>query len=525
MIGTQIRNYRIVEKLGEGGMGVVYKGIDVLLDRTVAVKALSADLARNPELVERFRAEAKAQANLNHPNLATLYAFLVEDGNALMVMEYVEGKTFDQMIRQQGPIPSAEAIPLFKQALLGIGVAHRAGILHRDLKPSNLMLRQDGIVKVMDFGIAKLLGTRGLTKSGTQLGTVAYMSPEQIQNREVDLRSDIYALGVTLYEMLSGHIPFESDSDFQIMHDHVNTPPPLLTSYYPFVPHEIQNVVLKALEKRPSARFQTAEEFGAALERPQLVPAPSWAAVTSEARSTVLEDAAPGPRTVGPAVVPPIVAPVTMTAGDRGPLLPPTLTSLPAAAASVSTFASKPTMFWVAAGLAVLLVGTGLYLASPALLLVVVMIVLGLSLLGGVAFLVLRPAQQPATPLTGLGVTTMDTERMRPSTLTPPASQSYGSLRVTSGRQSGRTVQLVKAGILIGRSPTCQLVMNDTTVSSEHAWIVPVGGSVVVIDRGSANGTYVNSVDSPRVSKVSIKHGDRIFIGKKGTNVVTYFSS
>jgi serine/threonine protein kinase len=400
-------------------------------------------------------------------------------------------------------------------------VAHRRGILHRDIKPSNLMLRQDGIVKVMDFGIAKVLGTRGLTRSGAQLGTVAYMSPEQIENREADVRSDIYALGVTLYEMLSGHIPFESDSDFQIMHDHVNTPPPLLTSYCPNIPPGIQNAVLKALAKRPEARFQTAEEFGAALERPQSVAAPSWAAVPSPAPPTVAQDATPSPLTAAPAAVPAAALPSMIAVGERMHTLP----SLPAARPSVSPFASKPTIFWAALGLAVLLVGTGLYLASPSVLLVVILIVLGISILAGVARLVLRPVPQPVAPHTSAGVTKVDAEGMRPSTLPPPASRSYGSLRVTSGRQSGITVQLAKEGVLIGRSPRCQLVLSESTVSNEHAWIVPVGGEVVVIDRGSANGTYVNSVDSPRVSKVSIKDGDRIFIGKKGTSVVTYFSS
>jgi hypothetical protein len=182
-------------------------------------------------------------------------------------------------------------------------------------------------------------------------------------------------------------------------------------------------------------------------------------------------------------------------------------------------------MFWVAVVLAVLLVGTGLYLASPSLLLVVILIVLGISILAGVALLVLRPAEQPRAPLTSAGVTAVDPEGMRPSTLTPPADRSYGSLRVTSGPQSGITVQIVKEGILIGRSPRCQLVLTDSTVSNEHAWIVPVSTGMLVIDRGSANGTYVNSVDSPRVSKVSIKDGDRIFMGKKSTSVITYFSS
>lgn len=268
MTGTEISNYRILEKLGEGGMGVVYKAVDVNLERTVAIKALNTQLTGNPELEQRFRAEARAQANLNHTNLATLYALVIEDGKPWMVMEYIEGETFDHMVQRRGPIPALEAIPLFRQALLGIGYAHRMGIIHRDIKPSNMMLNQQGIVKVMDFGIAKVLGARGMTKTGTQMGTAFYMSPEQVLNKGVDIRSDIYSLGVTLYEMLTANVPFGGDSDYQIMTDHVNTAPPLLTRFYPYVPAGVQNAVLKALEKNPDARFQTVEEFGAALEHP-----------------------------------------------------------------------------------------------------------------------------------------------------------------------------------------------------------------------------------------------------------------
>jgi len=268
MIGTEIASYRILEKLGQGGMGVVYKAVDTGLDRMVAMKVLNPDLSKNPELVERFRAEARAQANLNHTNLATLYAFMVHQGTAIMVMEFVDGETFAQMIRRRGPIPEVEAIPLFRQALLGIGYAHRAGILHRDIKPSNLMLNKNGLVKVMDFGIAKVMGARGMTRTGTQLGTLAYMSPEQIQNRNVDIRSDVYELGITLYEMLTGHLPFESDSEFQIMQDHVYTPPPPPSKYYPYINKGVENVILKSIEKNSDARFQTVEQFGAALEHP-----------------------------------------------------------------------------------------------------------------------------------------------------------------------------------------------------------------------------------------------------------------
>lgn len=357
MIGKEISSYRILEKLGEGGMGVVYKAIDIDLDRLTAMKVLSADFSKNPELVGRFRSEAKAQANLNHTNLATLYAFLLQDGTAFMVMEFVDGETFEQMIQRRGPIPEQDAIPLFKQALLGIGYAHRAGIIHRDIKPSNLMLNKNGIVKVMDFGIAKVMGSRGMTRTGTQMGTVAYMSPEQIQNRAVDIRSDIYELGVTLYEMLSGHLPFESDSDFQVMHDHVNKPPTLPSRFYPYISKGIEKVVLKSLEKNPDARFQTVEEFGAALEHPdalaytpsEAIPQPSGA----PPRGTVLESQTPIQ------VAPPISAPVALAAtvpltvpaaGFTQPTVPVTLPA--AIRPSPSIWAHKK---WIIGGAAIVL--------------------------------------------------------------------------------------------------------------------------------------------------------------------------
>jgi serine/threonine-protein kinase len=275
MVGTEIGNYRILEKLGEGGMGVVYKAVDVNLDRVVAIKALNTELSGNPELEERFRAEAKAQGNLSHTNLATLFALLIENGRPWMVMEFIEGETFEHMVQRRGPIPSEEAIPLFRQALLGIGYAHRMGIVHRDIKPANMMLNNHGIVKVMDFGLAKVLGARRVTRTGTQIGTAFYMSPEQVLNRAVDVRSDIYSLGVTLYEMLTANVPFNADSDYQVMTDHVNAPPPLLTRFYPYVPKDLEHAVLRALEKNPADRFQSVEEFGAALAgSPSVVPAP-----------------------------------------------------------------------------------------------------------------------------------------------------------------------------------------------------------------------------------------------------------
>jgi len=269
MVGSEIGNYRIIGKIGAGGMGVVYKAIDTHLDRVVAVKALSPEFSGNPTLLERFRGEARAQAQLNHPNLATLYAFLVQDEVAYMVMEFVDGETFHELLTRRGPIPAEEAVPLFRQALAGIGHAHRLGIVHRDIKPSNIMLNREGVVKVMDFGLAKVTGNHGVTRTGVRLGTAYYMSPEQILVKAVDFRTDIYSLGATLYEVLAGQAPFHSDSEFEILNDHVNTPPPPPTRLHPQIPTGIEHAVLKALAKNPDDRFQSVEQFSAALEHPE----------------------------------------------------------------------------------------------------------------------------------------------------------------------------------------------------------------------------------------------------------------
>ena len=267
MIGTVIANYRVVDMLGEGGMGVVYKAVDVNLDRTVAMKILSPELSRDPGLIERFQSEAKAQASLNHTNIATLYNFMNVEGSWLIVMEFVDGETLEQAILRNGMLQADVAVPLFKQVLAGMGFAHRLGIVHRDIKPANIMVNRHGVVKVMDFGIAKALSGRRLTRTGVAVGTVAYMSPEQIRNQNVDMRSDIYSLGVTLYQMLTAHLPFDNESDFQIQYDHVNTPPPPLTQHYPYIPPAIEAAVLRSMEKDPANRFRTVEEFSAALDQ------------------------------------------------------------------------------------------------------------------------------------------------------------------------------------------------------------------------------------------------------------------
>ena len=233
MIGQVIDHYRITEKIGQGGMGEVYKAVDVNLDRVVAIKVLNRELSQDANLIQRFQAEAKTQAQMNHPNICTLYNFFNHGGQLFMVMEFIEGMNLEQLVHQRGPIPFPEAIPLFQQALFGLSQAHRMGVIHRDIKPSNIIINRQGIVKVMDFGIARVVGHSRLTRTGLQVGTLYYMCPEQIQGRDVDFRGDIYALGITLFELLTGSVPFSANTDFEIMQAHVKTPPPAPSKVYP----------------------------------------------------------------------------------------------------------------------------------------------------------------------------------------------------------------------------------------------------------------------------------------------------
>ncbi|MEN3334932.1 MAG: eukaryotic-like serine/threonine-protein kinase [Blastocatellia bacterium] len=265
MIGKVIGNYKIVEKIGEGGMGAVYRGLDTMLEREVAIKMLKPELASQPEVLERFRTEAMTLAKLNHPNIATLYSFLRDGEDYFMVMEFVRGQTLDELVRRFGAMMIERAVPLFCQALDGIDHAHRMGIIHRDIKPANMMLTDSGSIKVMDFGIARVLGSARMTRQGNVVGTIEYMSPEAVRSLEVDARSDVYSLGILLYEMLTGRVPFDSTSEFEMMKMQVEQAPAPPRTFTANIPIEIEQAIMRALAKKPQARFQTAGEFRAML--------------------------------------------------------------------------------------------------------------------------------------------------------------------------------------------------------------------------------------------------------------------
>jgi len=265
--GTRLGRYLIIHQIGGGGMGHVYKAQDTSLNRTVALKVLPPHLCRHPDYLRRFRTEAQAQARMTSPYIINLYSFMELAAGEMLVMEHVEGQTLAQMLRSQGPLPMERAVRLFEQALRGIEHMHRQGVVHRDLKPSNIFVTHDEQVKLIDFGVARLIDEHDPAQSGTMVGTLLYISPEQINGRETDFRSDVYTLGISLFETLTGRLPFERRSDYGLMHAHVQEQPPRPNLFKHRIPPALEWVILKAIEKDPARRFQSASEFRAALLR------------------------------------------------------------------------------------------------------------------------------------------------------------------------------------------------------------------------------------------------------------------
>jgi serine/threonine protein kinase len=264
MIGKVVGSYTITGFVGEGGMGNVWEGRHPSIDRRVAIKVLHPQYARNEQVRERFRKEAAMLAKLQHPNIVALYDYVELPDQLCLVMEYVDGVNLDDLIRKQtGPLPNEKLGPLFKQMLSAIAYAHQNNVIHRDIKPANFMVTKDGTVKVLDFGIAKLLeNDQQLTKTGLRMGTTFYMSPEQVNGLPVDHRTDIYSLGVTLFVLATGQLPFEATStEFQVYSKIVNEPLPKPSAVYPGVSPNVELLIYKATAKNPAARFQTCEEF------------------------------------------------------------------------------------------------------------------------------------------------------------------------------------------------------------------------------------------------------------------------
>ena len=258
--------YRLLACIGSGGMAIVYKGVDMLLERRVAVKVLRQRFAGDPEFLERFQREARAAANLDHPNVVTVFDVGKDGDQHYIVMEYVDGQDLKTLIRQKGRLDVGEALEIATQVARGVGHAHQAGLIHRDIKPQNVLITQDGSAKVADFGIARALSESGLTDSDTVWGSPIYFSPEQAAGDKPTPASDVYSIGVMMYEMLAGAPPFQADNPTALAMLHLREEPPPLGVRNPQVPPRLEWIVRKVLSKDPAARYRTAEQLAHVLE-------------------------------------------------------------------------------------------------------------------------------------------------------------------------------------------------------------------------------------------------------------------
>ena len=270
LIGKTIGRYQVLEQVGQGGMADVYKAYHPSLDRLVAIKVIHPFLADDKDFVARFQREAKAVATLRHPNIVQVYDFDSANGTHYMVMEFIDGVTLKSMLEslqeRGGALGLDDAVRIILSVGSALKYAHGRNMVHRDVKPGNVMITGEGHVILTDFGIAKILSTTNLTASGAMVGTPAYMSPEQGRGEPGDERSDIYSLGVLLYQLTVGRLPFDADTPLAVVLKHINDPPPLPTSLRPDLPKGIEQVILKALAKNPGDRYQSVGAFTSELK-------------------------------------------------------------------------------------------------------------------------------------------------------------------------------------------------------------------------------------------------------------------
>ena len=296
--------YLILEQLGKGGMAIVYRARDTMLERSVAVKVLRESYSRDPAFLERFRQEAKAAANLSHPNIVTVHDFGLDEGQLFIVMEYVPGTDLKTLIKQRGRFTPEEAIPLLIQACAGIGYAHRAGLVHCDVKPQNMLVTPDMRLKVADFGIARALSTiHPGEQSDIIWGSPQYFSPEQASGAAPSPASDVYSLGVIMYEMLTGSLPFHADTAVELAQLHMEAEPVPIAELLPDIPPALEQILTKVLSKEPSQRYRTADQlgrvllnFGNAKSAPSLSLTPEVASLpASLPPASAIPAPAPGP--------------------------------------------------------------------------------------------------------------------------------------------------------------------------------------------------------------------------------------
>ena len=253
--------YEIIKSIGEGGMANVYLGQDTILDRKVAIKILRGDLANDEKFIRRFQREALSASSLSHPNIVEMYDVGEDNGNYYIVMEYIEGKTVKQLLKKRGKLTVSEAVDIMLQLTEGMSEAHDSYIIHRDIKPQNIMIREDGTIKITDFGIAMALNSTQLTQTNSVMGSVHYLPPEQASGKGCTIKSDIYSMGILFYELLSGTLPFKGDNAVEIALKHLKEPIPSIRKQVPSIPQSIENIILKATAKNPKNRYNDVKEM------------------------------------------------------------------------------------------------------------------------------------------------------------------------------------------------------------------------------------------------------------------------
>ena len=406
-VGKRMGDYEILSELGSGGMGRVFKVRNVLSDRIEAMKVLLPDVATRQELAARFQREIKLLASLNHPNIASLRTALTIDNQLVMIMEYVEGTTLADRLGA-GPIAVSDTLNYIDQVLNALSYAHGQHVIHRDIKPANIILTPQGVIKVMDFGIARSGEDRSLTMTGTTLGSLSYMSPEQVKGEVTDARSDLYSVGISLYELVTGQRPFQAHSDYSIMAAHVKEVPKPPIELHQGLPPALNEIILMAISKDPSQRFQTAEAFRNALRNVH-IDAETEATLSMPRMATVSPDAATATLNVPtplPVAQPTPPVPVATRVAPLPPVTPPAQMPPPSSSSH-----------------------RGLYMTLGALIVLAGLVVAGIYVPRmSKTQATTSPAKQEPAEAQPAPATPPDTAAQTPPTTTPPESTSSAAL-------------------------------------------------------------------------------------------------
>lgn len=498
MIGRSVGEYQLVSLLGEGGMGVVFKGQHSTLGQVVAIKMLHPNMIKAKSIKERFVREAQAMARLRHPNILQIYNFIENEDGCFIILEYVEGKSFEELLEESGLLPASRAIDLFIPILKAMHYAHSNGVIHRDIKPANLMVLNSGAPKVLDFGTAKLANASGpqLTAAGMTLGTVVYMSPEQLMGRDLSPQADIYSLGVTLYELTTHKLPFYHDDEMKLMRMIMKEPAPPPSMAYPAMPKSLETVILRAIEKDRAKRYASAEEFSAALQQVR-------AELGGDADATGRESALPDVNSSG-------VIPVQQS-GQTKDVVAPTSGTMRSSSSTGNTLLILGAIV-ATVGVAIAAIVSPLFNATLGLA-----IGIPLFILGDVLLLIGIAKRKPAGSVSGTSTVLGSPPPAEPVAAAPVVQNEVGQfLRFTHGPHQNLRVDLGTDTLNIGRAQDNTICLDDAAVSSHHARIDFHQGSYFISDLRSSNGTYLNN---QRIQQAPLANGNVLVLGQSRIEV------